>query len=617
MNGLPSPLQRAPLSALISAALLLFGANLVRADVVNAFLAIPSADSIVWDFGDDVTIKLTLTNDNNDTIRADQYQQNLLTLIELWISGPKQDYHGVQGYSPLVILNTADGFNRNAGFNPATGTIEVRIPENEAGTGSYTALFKVVRRVNNRNTTKYVKADFRIGQSLRTRAAFNSWNNCRSCHTPSRHSTNDLSNCLVCHAKDYARPMQGIIHDIGAHPQVVGRCTNCHKAGAALTNFRRTACFSCHSVGNAPDGHADYADNQCGRCHDGNNSPYARHNIAVPTAPDAFNLTTPANGDTIDHADSICTVQFRWAASRVRDNNDILTYRLELAGNENFEDAMIWDSLPRTDFTVTPLDWQRNYWWRIRAEDLNSEGTWSNATFNFSTWWEDPPPPPENHPPSAFDLASPPDGAEENVDEVSAEIDFVWRQSIDPDSAAVVTYQLNLTLSGWTLLGGQETPIDTSIFVRDVSDTLVAVDFFDALPDIQQNQFILNISWMVLAMSEGDTVSSSDTFSYTLLRPSEAKSGDVPVPKAIRLLSIHPNPFNATTRIEFTLPVETEINVAILDLSGREIATVSQGRFLAGRYQAVWNSKDTPSGVYLCRMKAGSIEVSRKLVLVK
>ena len=84
-----------------------------------------------------------------------------------------------------------------------------------------------------------------------------------------------------------------------------------------------------------------------------------------------------------------------------------------------------------------------------------------------------------------------------------------------------------------------------------------------------------------------------------------------------------PNPFNPETAIRFGLPQKSAVTLKIFDLSGREVATLTENEQLeAGRYQRYWNGRDVlgrpvASGIYFCRLIAGSFSTMRKMTLVK
>jgi hypothetical protein len=79
----------------------------------------------------------------------------------------------------------------------------------------------------------------------------------------------------------------------------------------------------------------------------------------------------------------------------------------------------------------------------------------------------------------------------------------------------------------------------------------------------------------------------------------------------------YPNPFNPSTTIEFVLPRTSRVVLTIHDMLGREIVTLLDRELLQGEHRVEWNSTGSPSGVYVCRMIAGSFQQSRKLVLTK
>ncbi len=79
----------------------------------------------------------------------------------------------------------------------------------------------------------------------------------------------------------------------------------------------------------------------------------------------------------------------------------------------------------------------------------------------------------------------------------------------------------------------------------------------------------------------------------------------------------YPNPFNPSTTISFTLSSRSSVSVKIFDLLGREMATVLSGQLSAGMYSRQWNASGMPSGVYFCRLSAGSFVETKKMLLVR
>lgn len=88
-------------------------------------------------------------------------------------------------------------------------------------------------------------------------------------------------------------------------------------------------------------------------------------------------------------------------------------------------------------------------------------------------------------------------------------------------------------------------------------------------------------------------------------------------PTKIALSQNYPNPFNPSTIISYQLPAATLVRLAVYDLLGRELAVLANERKAAGRHEVRWDATGFPSGIYVCRMTAGSYSSARKLILMK
>lgn len=87
------------------------------------------------------------------------------------------------------------------------------------------------------------------------------------------------------------------------------------------------------------------------------------------------------------------------------------------------------------------------------------------------------------------------------------------------------------------------------------------------------------------------------------------------LPSAITLLQNYPNPFNPATTIRFELPATQHITIKVFDMLGTEVATLVDGIRNAGSHNVLFDASGLASGVYLCRLQAGSASQSRKLIL--
>lgn len=88
-------------------------------------------------------------------------------------------------------------------------------------------------------------------------------------------------------------------------------------------------------------------------------------------------------------------------------------------------------------------------------------------------------------------------------------------------------------------------------------------------------------------------------------------------PATFYLQQNFPNPFNPSTVISFTIGSESFVTLSIFDLLGREKDNLLAEHLPPGTFSREWNAASFPSGVYLCRLQAGSQTQTRKLLLLR
>ncbi len=79
----------------------------------------------------------------------------------------------------------------------------------------------------------------------------------------------------------------------------------------------------------------------------------------------------------------------------------------------------------------------------------------------------------------------------------------------------------------------------------------------------------------------------------------------------------YPDPFNPTTTISFSLPVNGFLSLKIYDVLGREVSTLVSEVLPAGSHSVQWNATNFPTGVYFYRLQAGTYSNTKKLLLLK
>ena len=82
-------------------------------------------------------------------------------------------------------------------------------------------------------------------------------------------------------------------------------------------------------------------------------------------------------------------------------------------------------------------------------------------------------------------------------------------------------------------------------------------------------------------------------------------------------LSSYPNPFNPTATITFSIPEFGYTTIIAYDITGKQLATLTNEVLNTGRYSIDWNTSSYPSGIYFVKMITDKYMNTLKLVLVK
>ncbi len=97
------------------------------------------------------------------------------------------------------------------------------------------------------------------------------------------------------------------------------------------------------------------------------------------------------------------------------------------------------------------------------------------------------------------------------------------------------------------------------------------------------------------------------------------------IPQNFSLAQNHPNPFNPTTGIQFTVASEQSpvpITLKIYNVRGQLVRTLVDEPKMSGTYEVMWNGRgnqgeEVASGVYLYELKIGDYTETKKMILVK
>ena len=140
-------------------------------------------------------------------------------------------------------------------------------------------------------------------------------------------------------------------------------------------------------------------------------------------------------------------------------------------------------------------------------------------------------------------------------------------------------------------------------------DNVMALTYED-MNCSQAGNYDLTASAMVRGVCDYIGINLSDIDSELIL------------PEEYLLEQNYPNPFNPSTKINFYLPKDGFVSISVLDIKGREVATILHGKQIAGSKSVRWTGIDqqgkiVPSGIYICLMITSELILKRKMILLR
>lgn len=123
---------------------------------------------------------------------------------------------------------------------------------------------------------------------------------------------------------------------------------------------------------------------------------------------------------------------------------------------------------------------------------------------------------------------------------------------------------------------------------------------------------------VILAATHGRGMFTASSFSSAMDVSPESPQ----VPTGYALYQNAPNPFNASTKIQYQIPDQARVRINVYDLLGRQVKKLVNEWKPPGTHEITWDGtnnlgRSAAGGVYIYRVQAGSFSQSRKMILAK
>lgn len=199
---------------------------------------------------------------------------------------------------------------------------------------------------------------------------------------------------------------------------------------------------------------------------------------------------------------------------------------------------------------------------------------------------------------------------------LTAPVVYSWEyfEPCDLDMASTSEMQMmGPTCGEWTSYGGNQQQVSASSNADYFKLKVAAVDD----ESVEVNSLVQTVFISHSGPCEGMAVINSEGVQGSGSSARELDHAAKGVTRRIEKHGNHPNPFNPTTTIQFTLDSPAFTTLSIYDLTGREVAALVSRELDAGPHSVKWDATNLPTGTYLYRLTAGSLVESGRMTLVK
>lgn len=168
------------------------------------------------------------------------------------------------------------------------------------------------------------------------------------------------------------------------------------------------------------------------------------------------------------------------------------------------------------------------------------------------------------------------------------------------------------------------------------TNTPYIINHFNGVDTVRVDQTKGNASWQLIGEYE---FSTDETESIVISDAGSGSSGTFVVADAIKLVAYEsvtavedtdnhtpdafalsnafPNPFNPSTRINFSVKEDVHVSIQVFDVLGRLVATPVEQFHKSGEYSLMFDATELTGGIYFYRMTAGSFAETKRMVLLK
>jgi Arylsulfotransferase (ASST)/Secretion system C-terminal sorting domain/Bacterial Ig-like domain/Kre9/KNH-like N-terminal Ig-like domain len=282
---------------------------------------------------------------------------------------------------------------------------------------------------------------------------------------------------------------------------------------------------------------------------------------------------TPMNGVIVHGGEP---VQLNWGIRGI-----VSSCHLQVALDSNFSNLFInKDSLTSTSYTIPSITNNKIYYWRLQTSNQTGVSGWSSH-FSFTTA-------------SSYISVTYPNGTE----------------TLTSDSTYIIRWEDNISDPVSIQLVKDGTPAEI------ITDNLLSQT--NAYKWTVPSNLKTDSSYKIEITSKVDTnISGTSQKSFTINNTTTGVTAKDNLVKTYKLYQNFPNPFNPSTSIEYSVPVESYVKIIVYNMIGQKIKTLVSSIKNAGFHTVNWNADNLSSGIYFYSINATAKNSSKDFYSVK
>lgn len=250
-------------------------------------------------------------------------------------------------------------------------------------------------------------------------------------------------------------------------------------------------------------------------------------------------------------------------------------YRLQISTDTDFTSGIILDQQNITDtaFTFAITQMGVKLYWRVRAENDNTQSSYSTTTY------------------------------------------FTTRLAT-PTNLVVILDQSNMPELTWIDNSNNE----NGFKVERKNGVINSTNPYSEIANVTTANYsdptaLPNSTYTYRVYAYNNDAESGYSAAAQISIPTSVE--DEAIPTKYVLYQNHPNPFNPTTVIRFAIPEASHVKLEVLNLLGETIAELKNEYLSPGYYETHFNANNLPSGIYIYRLVTDKYRAIKKMMFVK